>query len=448
MKSNVGSFATAKLQAKMRSILAIITLAALIGFSFTACSEENDPTHTHDYGDWTVTRTATCTAKGEETRVCTLDSTHKETREIAIDPNVHDYEWTVTKEKTCITEGLEIGVCKNDADHTTTRVISIDPTAHNWETAGIAPTCTETGNGKRKCKICELEETLNIIPALGHNYGNWTVTTAATCTTTGVETGTCSHDATHKETRTIPINLTAHNWGAWIQTTAPTCTTAGIDTKTCTHDATHKETCTGATAIGHDWGAGTVETPFTSITEIKETRICTRDATHKDKRSITLREYLSSLPHNTAATPYIVKLNISDLGGSSYNDGSVGNVLHNTNAIYVSLDLSDSTFTTLPYTRPYSYDYVYGAFHGCNNLTSVTLPDSVTSIGYWVFDLCTSLTSVIFATGSNIANANFKDSAFPEGERGDGGNTLKKAYSTGKAGTYTRQTNGWTWSKQ
>jgi len=43
MKSNVGSFATAKLQAKMRSILAIIALAAVIGFSMAACGDINVP---------------------------------------------------------------------------------------------------------------------------------------------------------------------------------------------------------------------------------------------------------------------------------------------------------------------------------------------------------------------------------------------------------------------
>jgi len=37
--------------------------------------------------------------------------------------------------------------------------------------------------------------------------------------------------------------------------------------------------------------------------------------------------------------------------------------------------------------------------------------------------------------------------AFPEGSTGSGGNTLKAAYATGKAGTYTRAANGNTWSK-
>jgi len=72
---------------------------------------------------------------------------------------------------------------------------------------------------------------------------------------------------------------------------------------------------------------------------------------------------------------------------------------------------------------------------------------SITSIGGVAFYFCTSLTSVTFATGSNIPNDNFGDIAFPEGTRGNGGDTLKTAYSTGKAGTYSRPANGETWAK-
>jgi hypothetical protein len=61
---------------------------------------------------------------------------------------------------------------------------------------------------------------------------------------------------------------------------------------------------------------------------------------------------------------------------------------------------------------------------------------------------CTGLTSVTFATGSNIADGSFGSNASPEGSNGGGGNTLKTAYSTGKAGTYTRPANGSTWTKQ
>jgi hypothetical protein len=88
------------------------------------------------------------------------------------------------------------------------------------------------------------------------------------------------------------------------------------------------------------------------------------------------------------------------------------------------------------------------AFSSCYSLESITIPSSVTSIGERAFDSCYKLVKVEFASGSNITAANFGNSAFPEGSSAGGGNTLKTAYATGKAGTYTRQSNGTTWTKQ
>jgi len=86
---------------------------------------------------------------------------------------------------------------------------------------------------------------------------------------------------------------------------------------------------------------------------------------------------------------------------------------------------------------------------GCTSIASITIPNSVNSIGLGAFALCISLTSVTFATGSNIPDVNFENNAFPEGSAGYG-NTLKTAYNAAspKAGTYTRAANGSTWSKQ
>jgi hypothetical protein len=86
------------------------------------------------------------------------------------------------------------------------------------------------------------------------------------------------------------------------------------------------------------------------------------------------------------------------------------------------------------------------AFMNRTSLVSVTIPNSVTSIGQEAFRSCTSLISVTFATGSNIPDANFGYNSFPEGSLGYG-STLKTAYSTGKAGTYTRAAGGSTWTK-
>ena len=76
------------------------------------------------------------------------------------------------------------------------------------------------------------------------------------------------------------------------------------------------------------------------------------------------------------------------------------------------------------------------------NLTSVIIPDSVTSIGGLAFSSCTSLTSVTFG-GSNTAIAGPTDmglAVFP----GD----LHNKYASGGAGTYTRAADGTVWTRR
>ena len=81
---------------------------------------------------------------------------------------------------------------------------------HDWhDTEPTLPTCTEDGEKGKVCSRCGMKETEKI-SALGHDWGDWTVTTPATCTNEGVETRICNRDPSHVETRTIPT--TGHNW--------------------------------------------------------------------------------------------------------------------------------------------------------------------------------------------------------------------------------------------
>ena len=80
---------------------------------------------------------------------------------------------------------------------------------HIWHDTETLPTCTEDGEKGKVCSRCGMKETEKI-PALGHAWGAWTVTTPATCTNEGVETRICNRDPSHVETRTIPA--TGHNW--------------------------------------------------------------------------------------------------------------------------------------------------------------------------------------------------------------------------------------------
>jgi hypothetical protein len=98
-----------------------------------------------------------------------------------------------------------------------------------------------------------------------------------------------------------------------------------------------------------------------------------------------LGAWLGSQSANTAAAPYFVALKVSDLGGAYNASGSVGSILNSNSTKYVSLDLSGSTFTSMPNS----------AFFWCAGLISVTIPNSVTTMGNEIFSGCTNLTGVI-----------------------------------------------------
>lgn len=65
-----------------------------------------------------------------------------------------------------------------------------------------------------------------------HSWGDWQVTTPATCTTAGERTRTCSACA-KEETEIIPADAGSHNWGDWQIVTAATVAKPGVQQRTC-----------------------------------------------------------------------------------------------------------------------------------------------------------------------------------------------------------------------
>jgi len=89
-----------------------------------------------------------------------------------------------------------------------------------------------------------------------------------------------------------------------------------------------------------------------------------------------LKEYLDSQPANRSDKPIKVSMVANELMIPKIRD-----VLESLGK-YVSLNLTGNALTTIPYY----------AFQKCK-LVSITIPDSVTSIGEWAFYDCTSLAS-------------------------------------------------------
>jgi hypothetical protein len=105
-----------------------------------------------------------------------------------------------------------------------------------------------------------------------------------------------------------------------------------------------------------------------------------------------LKEYLDSQSSSSPDKPLKVKISVNDLMVKSVADAikSTGK--------YVSLDLTDSPLKTISIR----------AFSGCSTLTTIIIPDNVTSIGMYAFNDCTSLSSVTIGSGvTSIGNGAF-----------------------------------------
>ena len=234
------------------------------------------------------------------------------------------------------------------------------------------------------------------LPAHIHQWGDWTTTTPATCTTAGMQTRVCTLDATHTETQSIAIDPNAHQWGAWTLTTLATATSEGVETRTCVHNSAHKET------------RKIPQLQVTSTTDFEN--------------------LLNGLEPNTITTPYTIILNIM------YNNREIDlpkikNILLNATDKFISLDLSGSTIT----------GFLLANFQYCTSLTSIILPDSITgALAPLTFYGCTNLTSVTFQSIFIIPYAN----SFP------GDLQAKYSMEDGGIGMYTRETDGTEWTKQ
>ena len=84
---------------------------------------------------------------------------------------------------------------------------------------------------------------------LEHDWGDWVVTTPATCEEAGEQTRTCRRDASHTETQ--PIEALGHDWSDWVVTTPATCTEAGEKSRACQRSGCTKSETVTVPALGH-----------------------------------------------------------------------------------------------------------------------------------------------------------------------------------------------------
>lgn len=208
-----------------------------------------DPNHSHKWDKGRVTKEPSCKEEGEILYTCSVCKGTK-VEALAKTDNHQWGEWTTTTKPTCSAKGKEIRTCKV-CSKTEERAIPTIPHTVVKE-ADKAATCTENGyKGREYCSICNTTiKERTIIPATGHQWGEWHTALAKTCTTDGKEERVCSK-CSEKEERTIPA--TGHT-PKKEEGVAATCTNDGHEGNTVC------EVC-GETLkegkvipkLGHDW---------------------------------------------------------------------------------------------------------------------------------------------------------------------------------------------------
>ena len=103
----------------------------------TRCGEKEPGCENHTFGDWVITKNATCVAEGSKKRTCTVCGV--EEVETIPATGVHTYgEWKVTKQATCTADGTKTKTCTG-CGATQTEVIA--KLGHNF----VNRVCTRCG---------------------------------------------------------------------------------------------------------------------------------------------------------------------------------------------------------------------------------------------------------------------------------------------------------------
>lgn len=241
---------------------------------YTSSLKSNTVTANHAFGEWEVTKEATCTEAGSQVHTCEKCS-YQETETIPAKGHSYSTDWTSDASG----HWHACGVCGTKGDYAG-HVLT------EWTTTK-EPTCTEPGEEKRSCPTCGYEETKEIA-ALNHevgdewnsdathhwkdcihcgesvidddhNYGDWTVTKQPTCTEDGEQKHSCqtcgweetevipatshtpsdewSHNATDHwhvcQNCQAEVDKAAHTFGQWITVTEPGEFTPGEKVRTC-----------------------------------------------------------------------------------------------------------------------------------------------------------------------------------------------------------------------
>ena len=336
----------------------------------------------------------------------------------------------VTKAATCTTTGTKTYTCTRCKK---TRTGTSAATGHKEvKDEAVAAPCETAGKTEGShCSVCgTVLKAQTTVAALGHSWDGGKVTKAATCTTAGTKTYTCTRC---KKTRTETIAATGHK-AVKDAAVAATCETTGkTEGSHCSVCGTVLKAQTTTAALGHDYGEWKTIKAATYTEPGQAERVCRRNASHKEYRQLPILEKakiaLSACSIQLSEQTYVydgiekaptvtITYNEKTLTeGKDYQVYFADNVNPGTAKITV-IAKTDSDYTgtatkTFEIRKALQENATViepGAFSNCTNLVNLNIKENVTEIGDNAFADSKNLQNIYFYGNSpKLGNNIFKN---------------------------------------
>ena len=342
----------------MKRLIASIILAVLVIGCLVACdlgqNPDSTPTHTHSFGEWSVSKNATCTEDGIKVRYCDCGEKQSENIPHLNHTEVIDEAVAPTCTETGLTEGKHCSIC----NQVTIAQSEISKVEHSY-----------SGEFDATCNECGFTRDVNC----DHTKVTILPGKAATCSETGLTEGKhCPYCNTvfvvqeviptleHTYNTTYSFDNSFHWYG---------CKSCGAKKDNEEHKVNDDGMCSVC-----DNPVGSTEGIAYDISD---------DGT-----------YAMVVGYNGTAK----KIKFA----TEYKGLPVQVILQNAfnnNDNITTVVIPDSVITIGD-----------SAFWYCDSLSSVVIGDSVTTIGYKAFECCTSLSSVVIGNSvTTIGNYAFRD---------------------------------------
>jgi hypothetical protein len=209
----------------------------------------------HSMGSWYTVTVSACCTYGTERSDCSECDYYVESP-LPFNSSNHSggSHWETVTNPTCTTQGSKNLVCNGcSAVLDTASIPAPGHSMGSWYTV-TASTCYTSGTQRRDCSECGCYEE-GSLGVLSHSMSGWSVNEASTCCTLGTQSRYCNRPGcSYNVYDSLPLNPSNHSGGTyWTVTTAATCTASGIRSQIC-YGCDAVMSTQPISALGHNWG--------------------------------------------------------------------------------------------------------------------------------------------------------------------------------------------------